>query len=432
MRKFREIKLFIFLIILGILFAFSPIITLNLDFKNSEFSDAISLDNDNLKISVVSGKIHIDNNWTAAKAAGICTGGGTYSNPYIIRNLEIDGEGWEYCIWIENSNVYFKIEKCSLFNSLSILYGGIRLSNVNNSQIIDNNCYNNNIGIVIIGGHNNIISGNTLNNNTTGISSYGNYHNVFSENTIHNNEVGIYMYNEIGINTGFNIISRNTLSDNEGYGIYLRDSHNDEISENIISENYFAIHLRDSHNNDILGNTANYNNWTGVLLRDSWSNEISENDLCYNKGFGISLFDSGCYNNTISENIVNNNEVDGIRMSLRSNNNSIYLNCISNNTRNGYDVGSNNQWDNGVKGNYWSNYTGTDTDSDGIGDIPHNITGSAGSQDKFPLMKCPLSPPQEGGRIPLELIILISIISGGAVIGVATLLLIRRKRKRTE
>jgi len=34
--------------------------------------------------------------------------------------------------------------------------------------------------------------------------------------------------------------------------------------------------------------------------------------------------------------------------------------------------------------------------------------------------------------IPFELIILISVISGGAVIGVATLLLIRRKRKRIE
>ena len=36
------------------------------------------------------------------------------------------------------------------------------------------------------------------------------------------------------------------------------------------------------------------------------------------------------------------------------------------------------------------------------------------------------------GTIPVELIIVISVISGGAVIGVATILIIRRKRKRIE
>ena len=41
-------------------------------------------------------------------------------------------------------------------------------------------------------------------------------------------------------------------------------------------------------------------------------------------------------------------------------------------------------------------------------------------------------PPPKGDEIPIELIILISVISGGAAIGVATFLLIRRKRKRKE
>ena len=76
-------------------------------------------------------------------------------------------------------------------------------------------------------------------------------------------------------------------------------------------------------------------------------------------------------------------------------------------------------------------YTGLDADGDGIGDVPYIINASAGSQDNFPLMKCPISA-QEGGGIPIEMVILISVVSGGAVIGVATLLLIRRKRKRIE
>ena len=79
-----------------------------------------------------------------------------------------------------------------------------------------------------------------------------------------------------------------------------------------------------------------------------------------------------------------------------------------------------------------------DSDENGIGDTSYNITLSRYSsvvtnQDNFPLMECPLPVPDDNGDlIPLELIIIISVIIGGAVIGVATLLLIRRKRKRIE
>ncbi|GAH48086.1 unnamed protein product, partial [marine sediment metagenome] len=41
-------------------------------------------------------------------------------------------------------------------------------------------------------------------------------------------------------------------------------------------------------------------------------------------------------------------------------------------------------------------------------------------------------PSEQAPPMPIEMIILISVISGGAVIGVATLLLIRRKRGRIE
>jgi len=75
------------LITIGILFAFLPIITTNFSivsensYSNSEFSNNSNLDIKNLKISAVSGKIHIDNNWSAAKAVGICTGNGIYTDP---------------------------------------------------------------------------------------------------------------------------------------------------------------------------------------------------------------------------------------------------------------------------------------------------------------------------------------------------------------
>ena len=133
------------------------------------------------------------------------------------------------------------------------------------------------------------------------------------------------------------------------------------------------------------------------------------------------------------KNIVNYNYVGGIILDENSCGNLIYLNCFNENSYlNAKDDGLNNHWDNGIKGNYWANYQGSDGDGNGIGDTPYNILGSAGSQDNFPLMKCPSSTSQDGGGIPIELIILISIISGGALIGAAALLLIVYKRKRIQ
>ena len=61
-----------------------------------------------MNISAVSGKIHIDGNsgWDAFKAAGNCTGNGTYSMPYVIEDLVIGDGGLGSCILIENSDVY--------------------------------------------------------------------------------------------------------------------------------------------------------------------------------------------------------------------------------------------------------------------------------------------------------------------------------------
>ena len=73
-------------------------------------------------------------------------------------------------------------------------------------------------------------------------------------------------------------------------------------------------------------------------------------------------------------------------MDSNNNNTLIYYNEFVSNTIQAHDSGTNNQWDNGIIGNYWSDYGGDDADDNGIGDVPYdNITGSVGSQDNYPI-----------------------------------------------
>ena len=86
---------------------------------------------------------------------------------------------------------------------------------------------------------------------------------------------------------------------------------------------------------------------------------------------------------TIKNNIITNNKIG---IGIYDFNNSIYHNNFINNTKQGKDSG-NNTWFNKKlqQGNYWDDYNGSDTDNDGIGNNPYNITES-GVQDSYPLM----------------------------------------------
>ena len=330
----------IILITLGILFAFSPIITTNLSLITGS-SNKSSEYNKNLQISAVSGKIHIINNsgWVTFRSAGNCTGNGTYSEPYVIEDLVIDGEGSGNCIEIENSDVFFKIENCTVYNSGDSPNAGIRLSYVNNSQLINNNCSSNYYGIRLSSSKYNNISGNTARNNTfCGILlSSSNYNNISGNNASFNTYHGIWLHY-----SQYNDISGNTANNNYRNGILLFDSDNNIISGNNASYNTNnGIWLSSSNYNNISGNNASYNTYLGIELTFSNYNDISGNNASYNTYFGIYLRSSD--NNIIVINTINNNSV-GIKL-YHSMHNEVLNNSFSGNGEDIQEVSSNSNGD---------------------------------------------------------------------------------------
>lgn len=250
------------IIILGILFAISPLINNNFNFHwedsnlSSHNRDKMNSKNENLKISATSGIIIIYGNsqWVDFKNAGKCTGQGTYSDPYIIEDLEIDAEGSGRSITIINSDVYFKIENCTVYDTLDRRWpedSGIYLSNVANANLINNTVFDNFNGIFL---------------------QYNCYNNTISGNAVINNYfMGITLEN-----SDYNTVSENTINQNYG-GIYVEDSDNNKISGNTANNNYWGINLPNSDYNTISGNIINNNNESGICLHSGNYNNISGN-----------------------------------------------------------------------------------------------------------------------------------------------------------
>ncbi len=189
------------------------------------------------------------------------------------------------------------------------------------------------------------------------------------------------------------------------FGIQFEYSNNSLIAENNITSNDNAVLIRYSDNCTVTQNTVENSVSRGIFITDSSNFSIDSNQVYGSGSYGINANASingliarnnayenyydgvglgmGCRNCTISGNNVTDNLFFGIWLDSNSENNTVYHNNIVRNTKQA-SVFLANDWDNGVEGNYWSDYAGNDSNQDGIGDTPHVV--EEGFQDHYPLM----------------------------------------------
>lgn len=219
----------------------------------------------------------------------------------------------------------------------------------------------------------------------TGIGVAGDNCSV-TDNRILNVYIGIYVggWGDLCGGKSSMIISGNNITGTFSDGIRLFGGSGNMISgNNIIACNASAVAIN-GYLNLISGNNLDHNR-QGIGIGSS-NTVVFGNNITDGINWGI-YFETS--NTVAAANYITGNRW-GVYLSpdYAPNNNTFYHNDFVNNTKH-VNIGSSyniQNWDNGYPsgGNYWSNYTGTDSNGDGIGDTPFVLDSN--NTDHYPLI----------------------------------------------
>ena len=323
---------------------------------------------------------------------------GVYDKITVQKSLNLVGNGAviragnrDACVNIDADNVHI-----SGFMVRDGFYG-IKLNYVSGCIVSNNTViYCAQPGIALLFSDGNTITGNNASfNGIVGEGWYGIYLSNSNDNLITNNVAfgnGAY-----GINL-FPSCSNNTIRGNvlQGnmYGLYMfTDCANNLIEKNDLSRNTNSgLDLRiNCTGNLIINNTMENNVVAGLtLMEESGRNTISGNVIRGNGRYGMQI-QSRSDGNTIIYNNISDSQTG---IFLESSKNKIYGNRMADNVIQADDRGINSwnaQYPKG--GNLWSDYSGLDdmqgagqdaSGKDGFGDEPYMISKTA--KDQYPIM----------------------------------------------
>jgi parallel beta-helix repeat protein len=225
---------------------------------------------------------------------------------------------------------------------------------------------NDRAGIYITGADHCNIFWNNASNNYDGIWLYDSDNNVLTNNIASSNSMfGIFLWN-----SNNNALQKNNASNNCNGGISLLFSSDNCITNSITNSNiYYGISMGGSSNNMLTKNTVDLNTHCDIYVGESNNNTLQNNNVS-NSRHGIILGDSN--NNTLRNNNMSNNYNCGIYIIRSSSDNILYSNTMKSR---GYGIRLENSSNNTVYNNYFDNRNNALNDD---GNNIWNITPTAG------------------------------------------------------
>jgi parallel beta-helix repeat protein len=286
-------------------------------------------------------------------------------------------------------------------------------------------------GVLLESSTSNVFGGNSLRNNTvnlyiSGVSPTDWVQDLDSSNTVEGKRFYFWVNQKdrvVPAGAGYIVLvncNNVTVRDDafgRGQGIELAYSSNCTVTHNTIADGC-KFHLYSSSANTISLNAISGTD-RGLFLEYSCNGNVISNNSLTGNNQAVGFY--SCSGNTLMFNTFANNK-DALYFSSASNN-TIYENNFQSNTHQFDDVGiggeygttqsmkaskgsvgivktlaadvttvnfmgppalSSNFWDNGARGNFWSDYNGTDANGDGVGDTAFYLYGN--NQDSYPLM----------------------------------------------